>query len=87
MLLLAHPLNADRRARNRVSDQGCIRGRIVGAVVAIAAGALDVNATDPLRRNPQHLGDGLAIRIYTLRVGPDGDAVLVGLSDGTGRTD
>ena len=71
MLLLAHPLHANRNARQCARDQGCVGRGIVGAIVAITAGALDMDQTHACRRHAQHLGDALAIRIDALGMGPD----------------
>ena len=84
MLLLAHPLHADRAAENRPRDQGCVGGGIIGTVMAVAAGALHVDAADLLWRQPQHFGDGLPVGIDALSVSPHRDAVGIGTRDGTG---
>ena len=43
MLLLAHPLHANRHAGQRARDQRGVGGGIVGAVVAVASGSLDMD--------------------------------------------
>ncbi len=43
----------------------------IGAIVTIAARSLDVDAAYLLNGNPEHLRNGLLIRIDALGVGPD----------------
>ena len=50
MLLLAHPLQAHRPAGHGARGQRCVGRDIVGAVVAVAARALDVDAAHLLGR-------------------------------------
>ena len=77
MLLFAHPLHAHRAAGDRAGNQRGVGGSIVGAVVAIAAGAFHVDAAHLFRRQSQKFGNGLAVRIDPLRVAPDRDAAVV----------
>src|SRR5436305_3177239 len=65
VLLLAHPLYTDGNARQFTRNQRGISRCIIGAVVAITAGALDVDTANARWRHAQHLRDGLAIGIDT----------------------
>src|SRR3954466_8490388 len=67
MLLLSHPLNADRHIRVCAGDQRSIRGCIVRAVVSVTTGAFHVNAANVFLRQAQHLGDGIAVGENALR--------------------
>ena len=87
VLLLAGPLQAHRAARHRPRQQRRVGGGIVGAVVAVAAGALGMDAAHLLLRHPHHLGDGVAVRIDALRMGPDRQRVVVELRHRAGRPD
>ena len=87
MLLLAHPLHADRAARQRTREERSVGRRIVGSVVAVATRALEVNAANALLRHAQHLGDRLAQRIDALAVRPYRQQVVLEPADGAGRPD
>ena len=88
VLLLAHPLHPHRAAGQGGGQQGGIGRGVVGAVVAVAAGALDMDAAHLLGRPAQHLGDRLAVGIDALGVGPHRQQpVLVLLRHGAGRAD
>ncbi len=87
VLLLAHPLHADRAARHGAGDQRRIRRDVIGAVVAVAAGPLDMDAAHLLRRQAQQLGKRVALGINALRMGPDCHAAAVGLGERAGRAD
>ena len=52
-------------------DQGGIEGGVIGAVVAIAAGAVDVVGADRIGRQTQHLGHVALERVHALAVRPD----------------
>ena len=58
VLLLARPLQTDGAAGNLARDQGGVGGHVIGAVVAIAAGALRVDAAHPLKRQADEFGQG-----------------------------
>ena len=69
VLLLAHPLHADRHAGQRARDQRRVGRGIVGAVMAVAAGAFDMDAANARRRHAQHFGDALRDRDRRLACG------------------
>ena len=87
MLVLPHPLDADRAAGEGAGDQRRVGAGIVGAVVAVAAGAFGVDAMDLRLVHPQHFGDGGAQREHALGMGPDRHHAVAEQSDRTGRTD
>ena len=87
MFLLARPLHAHGHAGHRVRDQRRIRRGIVGAVMAIATGALDMDQVDTRRRHLQHLRNALTVRIDALRVGPNRHCAVRELRDRAGRPD
>ena len=60
VLLLAHPLQAHRLVGHGARHQRGIRRDIVGTVVAVAARALDMDATDLFRRQAEQLAERLA---------------------------
>ena len=78
MLLLAHPLQAHRPARHRARGEGGIGRDVVGAVVAVAAGALGVDAADvallQTERDATRIDDIEAVKVQLLPTG----AQLVG---------
>ncbi len=87
MFLLAGPLHAHGNTGQRARDQGRVRRGVVGAVMAITSGSLDMDQADARQRHPQHLRDALAIGIDTLGVGPDRHGIIDRLRDGAGRAD
>ena len=76
LFLLAHPLQADRRAGHARGDQSRVPGRIVGAVMAVAARAFHMDAAYLVQRQPQHLGDRGPVWIDALGMGPDGNGAV-----------
>ena len=74
-------------ARQCARDQRSVGCGIVGAVVAVAAGAFDMDAADARRRHPQHLRDRLTVGINALRMGPDRHRTVGQLRDRAGRPD
>ena len=85
--LLAHQLDPDRPAGQGAGDQRGVAGRIVGAVVAVAARALAVDAADPLGGDAQHLGNGIPVGEHALRMGPDRDVVALPMGHRAGGAD
>ena len=71
MLLVAHPLHAHRRARHRLRDQCSISRRVVGAIVAVAARALDVIDDDVRLVHAETFRQVLAQAEDALAVGPE----------------
>ena len=71
VLLVAHPLHAHRLARHGAGDQRGVGRGVVGAVMAVAAGALDMDAAHLRVRHAQHLGDGVAVGEHALGMRPD----------------
>ena len=57
VLLLAHPLHANGHAGQRARDQRGVGRGIVGAIMAVAAGAFDMDQANACRRHAQHFGD------------------------------
>ena len=88
VLVLAHPLHAHRLPGQRARQQRGVGGDVVGAVVAVAARAFDVDAAHPVGRHLQQLGQRSAQRIDALAVGPDrvAAAVLLRRPRRTGRS-
>ena len=74
VLVRARPLDQHRPLRHRQGEQGGVQPDVVGAVVAVAAGPVDVDHPDALRRPLQGLGEGGAQLERTLGVRPDGQA-------------
>ena len=87
VLLFAHPLHAHRHAGQFPRNQGSIGRGIVGAVVAVTAGTLDMDQVDARRRHAKHFGDARPVRINTLGMGPDRHRVVDRLRDRTGWAD
>ena len=87
MLLLAHPLQSYGTAGHRPGGEGCIGGDIVGAIVAVAARALGVNAAYLAWRQAQQLGQGLAQRVDALAVRPYRHAAILPERHGAGWPD
>ena len=87
MFLLARPVNADGATGKGARDQRCIGRRVVGPIVAVAAGTLDMDHADIHLVHAQHLCDGLAVGIDALGVRVDGQFLAVHERDGAGRAD
>ena len=73
-LVLARPLQAHRTARGRAREQGSLQGHVVGAVLAVAAGALGVLHHDAFGRQREHERQVGAQVVYALAVRPDAHA-------------
>ncbi len=86
-LLLAPPLDTDAMIRDFLRDQRGIQRHIVGAVMAVAAGALDMPHADRLRSAAQHVGQRDAQRIHGLRMGPDRQVPVAAFGQCAGRRD
>jgi hypothetical protein len=87
VLLLAGVLHPHRPAKQGVGQQRRVARRIVGAVMAVAARALDVDAAHLDFGQRQHLGQRLAQGEHPLRMRPDGEARAVELRHRAGRAD
>ena len=88
MLLLAHPLHAHRRARQRPRDQRGVGRRIVGAVMAVAAGPLPYGCSARFSGGSRSISAmRLAIGIDALRVRPHGHQPLLEYGDRAGGSD
>ncbi len=72
------PAHEHRPARALPGEQDGVEGGVVGAVVAIAAGVLDVLDDDHGGVEPERLGDGVAQPVDALAVAPDVEAPVVG---------
>ena len=87
MFLLAHPLHAHGPAGKRPREKRGIPARVVRGVVAVATGALRVDAAHAILRQVEHLGDRPTQRINALTVGPHRQRTVVEPGDGARRTD
>jgi hypothetical protein len=76
-LIGARPLHAHRPALDGSRQQDRVERDIVGAIMPIAAGALDVLHGDVLDRHSQYQRKVGAQEIDALTVGPDMDALAV----------
>ena len=65
-LLLAPPLQADAAAGQAQRHERSIEGRVIGPVVAVAAGALQMLAGDGVDRQAERRGEVLAQRMHAL---------------------
>ena len=74
VLVRARPLDQHWPLRHRHGEQGGVQRDVVGAVVAVAAGPVDVDHPDARRRPLQRLGEGGAQLERPLGVRPDGQA-------------
>jgi hypothetical protein len=81
-LVRARPLHAHRTAAGRLRQQHGVERDIVGAVMAVAAGALDMFDHDILDRDFEHQREIGPQQIDTLTVGPDMDAIFLPLRHG-----
>ena len=77
MLLLARPLQQHRPPGYRACAQRRVQRHVVGAVVAVCAGARRVDHRDLLRSDPQHFCDGRAEQFDSLAMAPDRQTVGV----------
>ena len=84
-LFLAAPLQSDPAIRNAHGDQGRVEGRIVGAVVAIAARAMQVLRRDRLDRQAEHRSEVLAQRMHALAVRAHRQVTVAELGQGARR--
>src|SRR5262245_61449793 len=66
VLLLSHPLHANRLAWKRARNQCGITSCIVGGVVTVAARAFYMDDMNALDWQLEHFRDGLPVRIYSL---------------------
>ncbi len=87
VLVLAHPLHAHRATGNRAREQHRVGSDVVGAVVAVAARALDVDAAHLVGRRANELGERVAQRVDALAVGPDDIAAVGEAGDRARRPD
>ncbi len=76
VLLIAHPLHAHRLGGERHCDQRRMCGRVVGAVMAVAARAFGMDAADLFLRHREHFRQPVAQRVDALGVGPNGEGVV-----------
>src|SRR6185436_21020872 len=70
MLVLAHPLDAHRTPHRAREERG-VAGRVLGAVLAVGAGAVHVDEADLLPRKAEDPGEPLAIAVRRLGRRPD----------------
>ena len=84
-LLLAPPLQADPAARDVACHQGCIERGIVGTVVAVAAGTLQVLTGYGLEGQAEHGREVLAQRMHALAVRAHREMAVAELGQRTGR--
>src|SRR5688572_15710975 len=81
MLVGAHPLDAHWLSGG-LGEQRGISGGVIGGVVAIAVGSLDVDNANVSRRKAEELSDGRAQLMSSLRCRPDSRLSAFHLSDG-----
>ena len=74
ILVLTGPPDQHRALRHGQGEQGGVQRHVVGAVMPVASGPVDVDHPDVLRRPPQRLGQGGAQFVRSLGVRPDGQA-------------
>ncbi len=86
-LVVAHPLQLDRVAARRARDQRRIERHVVGAVVAVAAGAFGVDAVDVRGIDRERLGEIAAQRKHALAVRPHRELALAPLRHRARRAD
>src|SRR2546421_12730815 len=85
-LLLTHPLQPDRVPGDMACDQCRVGGSIIGAVVAVTAGAFHVDATYLVRWKIEHFGNRLSVGIDALRMRPHRQVSVPELRDRARRT-
>ncbi len=81
-LLLAPPLDADALTGHLHRDHRGVEGGIIGAVMAVAAGAMRVTDGDLVALQAQNVGDAVAQRIDALGVRPDGQVAVADIPRG-----
>ena len=86
-LLLASPLHADALARLLHRDHRGVQGGIVGAVMAVAAGAVRVTDRHLVPLQAQDVRQAVAQRVDALGVRPDGQVAVAELREAAGRGD
>ena len=69
--VVAHPLQPHRLVGHRARQQRRVQRDVVGAVLAVAAGAFHMDAADVLGRHLQRLDQLIAQRKHALRMRPD----------------
>ena len=84
-LLLAAPLQADALAGQAPGDQRRVERGIVGAVVAVAAGAVQMPRGDGLDWQAEHRRQVLAQRMHALAVRPHREMAVAELGQRAGR--
>ena len=85
--VVAHPLQPHRPVGNRAGEQRRVERHVVGAVLAVAARAFDMDAADVLRRHLQRLDQFAAQREHALRMGPDDHPAVEERRHRAGRAD
>ena len=86
VLVLAHPLDAHRPAHRPRQERGVAR-RVLGAVLAVGAGAVEVDQPDLLLREAEDPGERLAEAVSRLGRRPDRGAVGADVRDAAGRAE
>jgi len=86
-LISARPLHAHRTPVRGSRQQHCVECDVVGAIVAIAAGAFDMFDRDVVARNFQHQRKIGTQQIDALTMGPDLHPVAIPLRHGARRRD
>ena len=86
-LVVPHPLQLDRHARNGTRDKRCVQRDIVRAIVPVASGAGHMDDVDLGILHAQHLGQIAPQGIRTLGVGPHRHASVLQPGDRAGRAD
>ena len=84
-LLLAPPLQADALAGQAPRDQRRVERRIVGAVMAVAAGAVQVPRGDGFGGQAEHRRQVLAQRMHALAMRPHREMAVAELGQRAGR--
>ena len=86
VLVMAHPLDADRLPDELRHQRRVDRGRI-GTVAAVATRGLEGDDANVLDRDVEGVGDGRADDVGTLRSRPDRGRPVLDVCDRTGRAD
>ena len=84
MLVLAHPLHAHGLAHG-AREEGRVRRRVVVAVHAVAARAVEIDEADLVLGQSEDAREGATVLVGRLRGGPDRGAVGGHVGNGTGR--
>ena len=87
MLVIAHPLDAHRATGYRAREQRRIKRHVIGAVMAVAARPLRMDAADGRFVHLQHLGEILAQRKDALGVRPYRQLAVIELRHRAGWAD